>query len=108
MTLILINLYHYFRLSIIIIILENRNLHTLEEDIHDWHPDLKAKLTPDDKCWKNESFTILEKCDLCSGKKLNVNQFHGIFYNLKKKVLNMKGKFREIDFNPKTMRFMFR
>ena len=85
MTLILINLYHYFRLSIIIIILENRNLHTLEEDIHDWHPDLKAKLTPDDKCWKNESFTILEKCDLCSGKKLNVNQFHGIFYNLKKK-----------------------
>ena len=88
MTLILINLYHYFRISIIIIILENRNLHTLEEDIHDWHPDLKAKLTPDDKCWKNESFTILEKCDLCSGKKnkqrlvkLKVNHFHGIFYN---------------------------
>ena len=58
----------YFRLSVIIIILENRNLHTLEEDIHDWHPDLKAKLTPDDKCWKNETFSILEKCDLCSGK----------------------------------------
>ena len=71
-------------LSIIIIILENRNLHNLEEDIQNWHPDLKAKLTPDDKCWKNESFSILEKCDLCSGKKLNVNQFHGIFYNLKK------------------------
>lgn len=57
-------------LSIIIIILENRNLHTLEEDIHDWHPDLKAKLTPDDKCWKNESFSILEKCDLCSGDEI--------------------------------------
>ena len=30
------------------------------------------------------------------------------FSLIEKKVLNKKGKFREIDFNPKTMRFMFR
>ena len=58
----------FCRLSIIIIILESRHLHTVEEDIHDWHPDLKSKLTPGDKCWQNETVDILQNCDLCTGK----------------------------------------
>ena len=58
----------------IVIILESRHLHTVDEDIHELHPDLKAHLTPDDKCWKNESFNILEKCDLCSGISIFLNR----------------------------------
>jgi len=58
-------------LSIIIIILESRHLHTVEEDIHDWHPDLKSKLTPGDKCWQNETIDILEKCDLCTESEIS-------------------------------------
>ena len=27
-------------------------------DIHELHPELKSGLTPNDKCWKNESFSI--------------------------------------------------
>lgn len=55
-------------LSVVIIILESRHLHTDDFfDIHELHPELKSGLTPNDKCWKNESFSIEEKCDLCTG-----------------------------------------
>lgn len=58
----------FFSLSILVIILESRHLHTLEEDIHDFHPVLKEKLSPGDKCWKTEQFAVVEECDLCSGE----------------------------------------
>ena len=47
-------------------------MHTVEEDIHNLHPELKSKLTPGDKCWQNETIDILEKCDLCTGKITNM------------------------------------
>ncbi|XP_059082189.1 protein JTB-like isoform X2 [Tigriopus californicus] len=57
-------------LSILVIILESRHLHTPDEaeahDIHDHHPILKELLSPDDKCWKTEPFQVVEPCDLCS------------------------------------------
>ena len=71
-TRIFIILYFIFSLSVVIIILESRHLHTDEfTDIHELHPELKSGLTPNDKCWKNETFSIEEKCDLCTGK-LNI------------------------------------
>ena len=67
----------FYRLSILIIILESRHLSHIENpvnsnngfhDIHDSDPVLKEKLSPDDKCWQKEKFEIVEECDLCTGK----------------------------------------
>ena len=59
-------------LSVVIIILESRHLHTDDFfDIHELHPELKSGLTPNDKCWKNESFTVEEKCDLCTETEIS-------------------------------------
>ena len=68
--------FHISRLSILIIILESSHLHTLEQnnpgnDIHEVHPVLKAHLSPGDKCWKTEEFTIVTPCDLCTGNCSN-------------------------------------
>ena len=58
-------------LSILVIILESRHLHTPDEtseasDIHETHHLLKEKLSPDDMCWKTEPFEVVKNCDLCS------------------------------------------
>ena len=56
-------------LSILVIILESVHLHTPDEsfsDIHETHHVLKEKLSPRDKCWQNETFDIIEACDLCT------------------------------------------
>lgn len=53
-------------LSILVIILESQHLHTPDEDVHEHHPVLKERLSPDDKCWKNEEFVIIRPCDLCT------------------------------------------
>ena len=49
-------------LSILVIILESRHLHTADEtsDIHETHEVLKKKLSPGDKCWKTEPFDVEE------------------------------------------------
>jgi len=67
-------------LSILIIILESRVLSTIEnpanssngfdDDIHENHPVLKEKLSPDDKCWKKEKFEIVKDCDLCTDQEI--------------------------------------
>lgn len=56
------------RLSVLVIILESRHLHSPsdEVDVHEEHPVLKERLSPGDKCWKTEEFAILEPCDLCT------------------------------------------
>ena len=74
----------------LIIVIESRHLHTPdeggsgggrggarggrfggeaeEEDVHESHPLLKEKLSPEDKCWKTEPFAVVEECDLCTGE----------------------------------------
>ena len=66
---------YLFRLSIFVIILESRHLHTPDEaDVHEFHPVLKEKLSQDDKCWKTEQFEVVKECDLCSGKALTLSR----------------------------------
>jgi hypothetical protein len=36
--------------------------------VHEFHPVLKEKLSPNDKCWKNETFDVVKECDLCTGQ----------------------------------------
>ena len=61
-------------LSILVIILESRHLHTSDEkeasDIHETHEVLKKKLSPGDKCWKTEPFDIEKECDLCTEEEI--------------------------------------
>ena len=59
-------------LSILVIILESRHLHTNDEssDIHETHEVLKKKLSPGDKCWKTEPFEIEKECDLCTEEEI--------------------------------------
>ena len=77
----------------LIIVIESRHLHTpdeggsgggrggargwrfggeAEEDVHESHPLLKEKLSPEDKCWKTEPFAVVEECDLCTGELGNI------------------------------------
>ena len=66
---------YLFRLSIFVIILESRHLHTPDEaDVHEFHPVLKEKLSQDDKCWKTEQFEVVKECDLCTGKALTFSR----------------------------------
>ena len=56
-------------LSILVIILESRHLHSNSDetaDIHETHEVLKKKLSPGDKCWKSEPYDIEKDCDLCT------------------------------------------
>ena len=59
-------------LSILVIILESRHLHTTDEasDIHETHEILKKKLSPGDKCWKTEPFEVEKECDLCTQEEI--------------------------------------
>ncbi len=56
-----------FSVSMLVIVLESRHLHTPDEDVHEAHPILKEKLKSEEKCWKKEKFTIVEECDKCTG-----------------------------------------
>lgn len=58
-------------LSILVIILESRHLHTPDEDVHEQHPVLKEKLSPNDKCWKTEEFIVVKECDLCTDDEIS-------------------------------------
>ncbi len=58
------------RLSILIIILESSQLHTPDEDVHELHPVLKEKLSPNDKCWQTEEFEVIRGCDLCTKEEI--------------------------------------
>ena len=59
-------------LSILVIILESRHLHTSDEtaDIHETHAVLKIKLSPGDKCWKTEPFDVEKECDICTKEEI--------------------------------------
>ena len=60
-------------LSFLVIILESSQLRSNSEDfqdIHETHPVLKEKLKEKDKCWLKESYTVTEKCDVCSPEEV--------------------------------------
>ncbi len=48
--------------------------------MHDYHPVLKERLSPDDKCWKTEEAVIVEECDLCTGLRIS-NDIFGLTEN---------------------------
>ncbi len=76
-----------------VIVIESRHLHTpdekgggpggarggggtspKEEDVHEVHPVLRQRLTPKDKCWQTEAYTVVEECDRCTGESERVGQ----------------------------------
>ena len=56
-------------LSFLVIIIESQHLRTPgpdADDVHDRHPILRERLSPNDTCWKTEEYNVVEECDVCT------------------------------------------
>ncbi|XP_040580661.1 protein JTB [Lepeophtheirus salmonis] len=81
---------------VLVVIIESKYLHTPDEmnnsvDIHDFHPILKEKLSSE--CWKNESYSVIKECDVCTANEIKLNSpLVCVQYGYKEKVKCSSGK----------------